>query len=264
LLQEIFNYSARGTVIHRLNPSLKILVIFALSTVAFCLVHPLSSLPLLVGVIIVVFIARVPWRTIRTFLAGILWMMVIAQLSFSLIVPPEGNRVLFSIGPKDIYLGNVLRGLSISFRLAIMTLLTTVLVATTSQRQMVMGMRGLHLPYSLSMVIGLIFRTMVTLATDWDTIKQAQEARCLDVNEGSILVQMRKRASVGMPLTAALINKMDHLSVALECRAVGGGRKPVEFFIARQSNLEKAVMVLATLATIAVVWLRLVEGYFAL
>jgi energy-coupling factor transport system permease protein len=260
----MFSYSARKTVIHRLNPALKILVIFALSTVAFCLVNPLSSLPLLVSVIIVVFVARVPWRTVRTFFAGILWMMAIAQLSFSLLVPPEGTRVLFSIGAKDIYLGNVLRGLSISFRLATMTLLTTVLVATTTQRQMVMGMRGLHLPYSLAMVVGLIFRTMVTLATDWDTIKQAQESRCLDVNKGGVLTQMRKRASVGMPLTAALVNKMDHLSVALECRAVGGGRKPVEFFVAQQSTLEKAVMVLATLGALLVVWLRVVGGYFAL
>lgn len=263
VLRDLFFYSQNRTVIHDLNPSLKILFITSLEIIAFALIGLQYSLPVLAFVILLLLVSKIPTGTVRTFLAGILWMMVVAQLSFTLIAPSMGGEVLFHMGRKPIYANNVLAGASISVRLAIMTLLSAVLVGTTSQREMVVGLRGLGVPYSVALAIGLTLRTVVTIATDWDIIRQAQYARCLDVNEGRLLDQMRKRASVGMLLTAALVNKMDHLSVALECRAVGSQRVPVEYHRPRHAGWEKALMWLSVAAVVIVVWLQWTQDFFS-
>jgi energy-coupling factor transport system permease protein len=262
ILQDLFSYSSQRTVVHNINPSLKMLAILCLELIAFSLVGLQFSIPLLLLVIALLLVAKVPLGTVRTFLAAILWMVIIAQISFTLIAPAMGDTVIFTLKTKSIYLENVLAGLSISIRLATMTMLSALLIATTSQREIVLGLRGLGLPYSLASIVGLTFRTVITLATDWEIIRQAQYARCLDVDDGNLIEKMKKRASVGMPLTAALVNKMDHLSVALECRAVGSSKKPVEYFQARTEWWETALMILITLLTIGVIWMQSVYHTF--
>lgn len=262
IIQDLFNYSSQRTIIHNINPSIKILAVVCFEIFAFSLVSLKYSVPVLLVVIALILIAKIPSRTVKTFLAGIIWMIIIAQISFTLVAPAMGNTVVFSLGSKHIYLENILTGLSISIRLAIMTLLSALLVATTSQREVVLGLRGLGLPYSVAMAVGLTFRTIVTMATDWEIIRQAQYARCLDVNEGNLIEQMKKRASVGMPLTGALVNKMDQLSVALECRAVGSGKTPVEFYIAKNKGWEIALMVMIVLLTVGAMWAQSVYHVF--
>ncbi len=173
--------------------------ILCLEFIAFFLVGLQYSVPVLLVTIVLLFVAKIPSSTVKAFLAGILWMMVIAQLSFALVSPPMGDHLAFSIGQKDVYYENIMAGLSISIRIGIMTMLSAVLVGTTSQREMVTGLRGLGVPYSIAFILGLTFRTIVTLASDWDIIRQAQSSRCLDVDKGNLITKMKKRVSVGLP-----------------------------------------------------------------
>ncbi|WP_457743000.1 energy-coupling factor transporter transmembrane component T family protein [Thermococcus sp.] len=119
----------------------------------------------------------------------------------------------------------LLLGVSFSLRLLSFGLLTFLLLMTTSQRELILGFVKLGLSYELGLTLTIALRYIPTLYTLAQTIIDAQRSRGLELERGNPLVRLKKMTAVLIPLIVVSLKTAHELSIALESRAFGYGKR---------------------------------------
>ncbi|MCL4458931.1 MAG: energy-coupling factor transporter transmembrane protein EcfT [Chloroflexi bacterium] len=262
-VKTLFHYSAGQTVIHRLNPVSKLLLLLCFSISAYLIVNPLYNVPFLLSSFLLLYLGKVPKRVLQTFIIATFWMCMLATLTFTIFgearYGPSLSLLFFTV-----YTSNVLLGLSISVRLGVMALLSALFFATTNQRDLVMGLRALKLPYPVVFAVALGFRSLAMFATDFATIREAQLSRALDPTKGNAIEKARKNLAFGIPLVVLAIKRMETIASAMECRAFGAGLPRTDYHRIKYTLTDVLVIASLLSVTIAVAVLRYGFGMFGL
>lgn len=155
---------------------------------------------------------------------------------------------------------NVAQGLAIGLRIAALAFVVLGWLFVTDQSTLVLGLVALGLPYTWGLTIAMALRYLPTMAGVFRTISEAQQARALDLTQGGPL----RRAKAYIPITVAMLisalRTVQHLSYALESRALGALPQRTYLHRLRFRPLDAAYAAATVLLTAAYIWARWAYG----
>lgn len=207
--------------LHRLDPRVKLGMAAVGTIIAFLLPDSPSLLLYLAAIIAVMLAGRVPPERIRWALRGLLPLTILILLIQPWFAPD--GRVLFALGPARLTVGGLLVGLGVAIRANVLALLALLPLFTARHDDLVRGMVQLGLPYTWGLTITLALRYIPIAAGLYMTIRQAQEARGLDLQHGNLLRRVQQFVPILTALVIASVRLSDHLAMAMAVRGLGAG-----------------------------------------
>ena len=244
---QIGRYLPGDSFLHRMDPRVKIVLLFFFLLLIFFVENVAGFLALSVSVVLLMVFSRVPFGMQLRSIRPILW-IVLFTFGVHLFMTP--GTELFAVGPLSATWEGLTRGVYIGLRLILLILLSTLLTLTTSP------LRHVGVPvHELSMMMTIALRFIPTLLEELDRIMKAQKARGADFEHGSILRRMRAIVPVLVPLFLSAFRRADELAMAMEARCYRGGEgrtQMKELYIGRVDYAAVAVFILGAAGICAV------------
>ena len=222
-------YFPGKSVVHRLDPRTKLVLLVAYIVALFLAVSWFSYGVMLLVLCSSIAVSRVP---VKSFIHGIKPLMLI--LAFTAILNlffTPGDTVLLQFLTVTITLEGVIRAIFMLARILMLIAGTFLLTYTTSPISLTDGLEALLSPlkkikvpvHELSMMMCIALRFIPTLIEETDKIMSAQKARGADFESGKLMQRVRALVPILVPLFVSAFRRADELATAMECRCYQGG-----------------------------------------
>lgn len=217
-----------NTLMHRIDPRTKILLITAIIVALFVCSNALSFVVLAVFIVGLVRISRLKLRMVLRGLKPLLFLIVFAAVLN--LFTTAGEDVIWRAGVLSITAEGVKKSLLLVVRMILLIVGTSLLTYTTSPIQLTDGLerllsplKKLHAPvHELTMMMSLALRFIPTLVEETDKIMSAQRARGADFDSGNLLHRAKALVPILVPLFVSAFRRADELATAMECRLYQG------------------------------------------
>jgi energy-coupling factor transport system permease protein len=231
----IGKYVPGDSVIHRMDPRAKLLVIFIYVFIVFLANNSITYAILSMFTFSLVALSRIPLSFVLKGLKPIIWIVVITFL-LHVFMTKEGG-VLYQIGSFSIYEGGVKQGVFISLRFLLLIMITTLLTLTTTPIEVTDGVESLlgplkkvHVPvHELALMMSISLRFIPTLMEETEKIIKAQTARGVDFTGGAFSERIKAIVSLLVPLFISSFKRAEELATAMEARGYRGGEGRTKF-----------------------------------
>lgn len=221
-------YIPGDSIIHQLDPRIKILSILVVSLLVFFV----STLG---GLILVTF-----WMMVIGFTSGIhpffffrmllkIWFFFAMIVFFQLF---HGSGMVLVEMPFHLRItsGGVNQAIFLSLRLILLVYASLLLSATTTPLRFVGGIEGIlsglrlskSWVHDLSMAMGIAMRFVPTMQMEWQHLIKAQKSRGVPLDHGGWSQRMRHLFSVLIPLIGQTIRTAEGLEKAMRARCYEG------------------------------------------
>ena len=230
MLQDIMlgQFFPGGSIIHRLDPRVKICLLFAMMVLIFLVDETLSYFLLTGFVIIIIAVSQIPPVTVLKSLKPLMWIIL---FTFLIHLVSHDGEVLFKVWILEVTDEGIYKGILISLRLILLIVLSSMLTFTTSPLKLTDAMEKLLSPFSrfgvpaheLAMMMTIALRFIPTLLEETDKIIKAQSARGVDFESGNIFQRAKSMTPILVPLFLSAFRRADELAMAMEARCYRGG-----------------------------------------
>lgn len=221
-------YFPGDTLIHRLDPRVKILVT-TLYIIALFFVKSFYPF-ILIGLFLltIIKIADIPLKVVLKGLRPIMFLISITFIINVLFTPGEE---LFGIGPISVTKEGIRQASFLAVRLIFLILGTSILTLTTSPITLTDGIEKLLDPFKkigvpaheLAMMMTIALRFIPTLMEETEKIMKAQMARGADFESGNVINRAKNLVPLLVPLFINSFRRADELAYAMESRCYRGG-----------------------------------------
>lgn len=219
----IGQYLPFDTFMHRLDPRVKLIGVFAYIITIFFVDDFISFIPFAILLIAMLYTAKIPIKSIFKSLRPLLFIIIITAI-INLFTAP-GNT-LVSFGKLTITDQGVYRTIFTIIRLVLIILTTSMLTYTTSPMELTDGLEKLFSPLKrfgfpageLAMMISISLRFIPTLFDEANKIRMAQMARGADFESGNIFNRAKAMIPLLVPLFINSFKRSDELATAMEAR----------------------------------------------
>lgn len=217
------------SVVHRLDPRTKILLMIAYIVLVFAVRSlPLFLVPALL-LVVMFLLGRVPARYFFSSLKPLRFLLVfmfVVNLFFT-----QGDTVLWSWRFLRLTREALTQSVYITLRLVLLVAGTSMLTLTTSPIALTDGLERLLAPlkiirfpaHELAMMMTIALRFIPTLMEETDRIKKAQMARGADFESGNLIKRAKSMIPILVPLFVSAFRRADELAMAMESRCYHGG-----------------------------------------
>lgn len=214
------------TVVHKLDPRTKILIMLAYIAVTFCVKNFYGYIALAAFTAGAVILSKIPPSFVIKGLKPIMVFIIITAL-FNLFL--TRGTVVWQFGVLKITYEGIRFAAFMVLRLTFLILGTSLLTLTTSPISLTDGMEALLSPFTkiglpaheLSMMMSIALRFIPTLMEETDKIMKAQAARGADFESGNIIKRAKAMIPILIPLFISAFRRADELAAAMECRCYG-------------------------------------------
>ena len=222
-------YIPGNSLIHRLDPRSKLLVMFIFVIVIFFAHDWLGYLLLILYTFAGVLLSGI---SISYFLKGLRPMigLILFTVIFQMLFTP-GEHIIFHVWILKISTESLINALYIFFRFVLIIFMSTVLTLTTPPLTLADGietglapLKKIKVPvHELGLMLSISLRFIPTLMDDTTMIMNAQKARGMDFGEGNLLQKVRSIIPILIPLFVSSFRRAEDLAVAMEARGYQGG-----------------------------------------
>ncbi len=251
----LFSYYEEDSFLHRLNPSIKLLVIFLAVIILTLAPDPYTpGLFLLLTLLALWVVGRVPMRVILRST----WPLVLLTIPFFIfntlyfdlgkVVQPH---IWFHLGPWTVARESAIVGLALSLRILAFIACSLFFVTTTSPTDFALSLiQQAHVPYRFGYAILVAYRFIPLWTEELATIQAAHKVRGVGEHSGwrGMLQQFRRYA---IPLLANAIRKSERVAIAMDSKAFGVTSQRTyyrELHICRRDYVFLAITLLTLLA----------------
>lgn len=225
----IGRYIPGNSVIHRLDPRSKLLVMFAFVIVIFWAHDWLGYLLLLLYTLAGVLLSKI---SLGYFLKGLRPMigLILFTVIFQMLFTP-GAHMIFQLWIFKISQESVINAAYIFVRFILIIFMSTLLTLSTAPLQLADGietglspLKKIKVPvHELGLMLSISLRFIPTLMDDVTMIMNAQKSRGMDFGEGNLIQKIRSVIPILIPLFVSSFRRADDLAIAMESRGYQGG-----------------------------------------
>ncbi len=218
------------TVIHKLDPRMKIMLTILYIVGIFLAKNAWSFLAIIASAILLVQLSKISWKTILKSMKPLIFVLLFT--TFFNLFWTEGEHLLVDVWVINIYLEGVYYAVMMIVRITalligtmiLLTYTTSPIMLTDGLEQLLAPLRKLHLPvHEFSMMMTIALRFIPTLIEETDKIMSAQKARGADFETGSLMQRAKALVPILIPLFISAFRRADELATAMECRCYRGG-----------------------------------------
>ena len=248
----IGQYFPGETIIHRLDPRIKILTIM-MFIISLFFVNSFFPYIFVVGfILLTIYLSKIP---IKFIIKGLRPLMFIILITFAINVFMTKGEVLWEIGPLVVTKEGLSQASFMALRLVFLVTGTSLLTLTTSPISLTDGIEELLKPFTkmglpsheLAMMMTIALRFIPTLLEETDKIMKAQMARGADFESGNILRRAQNLVPLLVPLFVNAFRRADELAIAMEARCYRGGDGRTRLHILKLDKKDIAIFISMTL-----------------
>ncbi len=221
-------YYPVDSVIHRLDPRVKLFGVTAYIVLLFLAGNLFGYLTAIVFVCLVITLAKVPPKLLLRGLRSVIFILFFAA-GLNIFLTPGGN-VLFSFAFIRVTMEGLILALRMATRLVLLIVGSSVLTLTTSPIQLTDAVESFLSPlkrikvpaHDIAMMMTIALRFIPLLADETDKIIKAQKARGADFETGGIIKRAKSLIPILIPLFVSAFRRADELAMAMDARCYRG------------------------------------------
>ena len=223
-------YFPGNSVIHRLDPRTKLILLVVYIVALFMAVNWVSYALMAAFLVVVIKISTIPPKSIIRGMKPLVMILVFTGVLNLFFTGGEGEP-LFDFWIITVYAEGLERAIFMVIRILLLISGTFLLTYTTSPISLTDGLESLMNPlkvikvpvHELSMMMCIALRFIPTLIEETDKIMSAQKARGADFESGSLMDKAKALVPILVPLFISAFRRADELATAMECRCYQGG-----------------------------------------
>lgn len=257
-------YQEKDTVIHRLNPVVKLAWGSGLVVLSLLFDHPLYVMVLFMAIVILVKLAGV-WREWTSVLKLSLWLGV-SIIVINTLVSYHGTHVLVAapftlpvIGRPVITMEAIAFGSMMALKLLVIISAFTFINLTVHPDDIMSVLLKMRFPYKSVLVTSMSTRFIPCLVEDVQRISDAYRTRGVLLDTGNRVKRLKKRAGIIIPLLSNSLDRAVQVAEAMEARAFGTGQKRVFYKDIKMSRLDLITLIAGVAPLAAGVIMRVMQ-----
>lgn len=264
----------KDTIIHGMDPRAKILILISIAFVAVTLDNPKTMLLLFLIVLSGFAFARMPaikLKTLTILLILLIWGTIYSQALFYSQLP---RTVIFTIISPDfpilgwltngglfVYAEGLQHGAIQGLRSASILSLGLLMCWTTDSRDMLNGLVGLRVPYSVAFMVVTAVRFLPIIITEVATVITVQRLRGFNPKRfGSGII--KTSLNILTPTLSNCVRRTGTLAVSIQSRAFRANTERTYLKKLKFSDFDKAVVTVCIFAAVSIVIIKLLYNLY--
>ncbi|WP_338819219.1 Energy-coupling factor transporter transmembrane protein EcfT [Moorella thermoacetica] len=246
----LYLYLDKDTIVHRLDPRAKILILICTFAIPLLNDHPLW----VAGATLLILIYGMLARSLGN-IARIKTILVLIFIFSSLMwfVFAKGTTPLFWRVTRE----SVMYGLATGLKIDAMIIAGLIFLSTTKNEEITQGLIKLGLPFAVAFVFSTALRLVPTFVGAGATVSQAMRSRGLDIDSGSFLERIRKYVPLLVPIFLSSIRNTDSLAMALESKGFGNSPRRTFYLQLKWQPVDTLFLVFFVVLTILNAWAKI-------
>lgn len=257
-------YIPGNSLIHKMDPRSKLLVMLAFIVVIFLAHDWLGYLILLIYTFLGVGLSKI---SLSYFLKGLRPMvgLILFTVIFQMVLTP-GQHQLFHFWIFQISVESMINAVYIFFRFVLIIFMSTILTLTTPPLTLADGietglspLKKLKIPvHELGLMLSISLRFIPALMDDTTMIMNAQKARGMDFGEGNLVQKIKSVIPILIPLFVSSFRRADDLAIAMESRGYQGGDGRTKYRQLKWSARDTGLIVsIVFIAGLLILWSKI-------
>lgn len=224
-------YYESKSLIHRLDPRIKIILMILLVVFIFVSGNMVSLGFSTLSVFLVAIISRVPIKLYLKNMKAILPVLIFTAIIN--VFYGDGGTVVLEFWVIKITTEGLYRSVFMALRIFLLILISSALTYTTTPNDLTDGIESLLSPlkfiglknavHTLAMMMTIALRFIPTLIEEAEKIMNAQKARGADLESGGLIDRVKALIPILIPLLISSVRRAYELAEAMECRCYNGG-----------------------------------------
>lgn len=222
-------YFPGDTVIHRLDPRTKLLMVIVYIVALFLCKWFVSYGVALAFLVMVIILSKI---RLKALFKGLKPLLIIILFTAILNIFYTDGTVLVEFWIFRITREGIINAFFLVLRIMLLVMGTFLMTYTTSPIALTDGLESLLSPlkklrfpvHELAMMMSIALRFIPTLIEETDKIISAQKARGADFETGNIFRRAKALIPILVPLFVSAFRRADELATAMECRCYHGGK----------------------------------------
>ena len=224
----IGQYFPGNSVVHRMDPRMKLLLAIAYIVMLFCVGNEAGFAVPVLFLCAAIGVSRIPFLTVLRGVKPILPLIIFTAVLNIFFV---AGTPLLKIGFVTITVDGIVVAAKMVVRIVFLIMGTSLLTYTTSPialtdaiERLLRPLNRIHFPvHEMAMMMTIALRFIPTLIEETDKIMSAQKARGADLESGGVMQRARALVPVLIPLFVSAFRRAEELALAMECRCYHGG-----------------------------------------
>ncbi|MBQ1862068.1 MAG: energy-coupling factor transporter transmembrane protein EcfT [Clostridia bacterium] len=252
----IGQYFPGDSVIHRLDPRVKIVLAILYIAFLFIIQTAAAYLFALAVTFILVRLTKIP---LKMYLRGLKPLLFILIFTAFLNVFYSTGEPLVKFWIFTVTSEGIKNAIFMMLRIFMLVIATSMLTYTTSPIVLTGGLERLLSPlakikipvHEFSMMMTIALRFIPTILEETDKIMNAQKARGADFETGGLIKRAKALAPILIPLFISAFRRADDLATAMECRCYTGSGEGRTHYVSYSMSSADYVSLLVLAAMIA-------------
>lgn len=266
----IGQYFPGKSLLHRLDPRVKIVLTVIFITVLFLANTVISYLIMLFFVLFMIAISNIPFKLIFKSVKPLFFIILFTTLINIFYI--QGDPLVSFIFIKwtlVISKQGLFNAIFMVVRIVLLIIGTSLLTYTTSPILLTDGIERLLSPlkvvkvpvHEFAMMMTIALRFIPTLIEETDKIISAQKARGADFESGGLIKRAKALIPILVPLFVSAFRRAEDLAIAMECRCYRGGEGRTRLKQYFMIFLDYASIVVLIILFTAVIFLNRVKMF---
>ena len=225
-------YYPSNSVMHRLDPRMKIIIAVAYIVASFLCKNVISFALLLVSALVLILLSRIPVKIVLKSIKALIFIMAFTAVLNVFWTKGEADELLLSWNFIQIYTSGIYNAVFIVVRIIAMiigtsiflTYTTTPIQLTDALEQLLSPLKVIKVPvHEFAMMMTIALRFIPTIVEETEKIMSAQKARGADFTNGSLAKRAKALIPILIPLFISAFRRAGELATAMTCRCYRGG-----------------------------------------
>lgn len=224
----IGQYYQTDSVIHRLDPRVKLIATILFIISLFCVDNVWGYLLAALFLAGCIKLSNVPFKFMVRGMRAIMFLLLLT-VAFNLFLTP--GEPLVQIWKLKITKEGLALAITMAVRLSFLIIGSSVMTLTTTPNNLTDGMESLMKPleklkvpvHEIAMMMSIALRFIPILLEETDKIMKAQIARGADFESGNVLKKAKAMVPLLVPLFISAFRRANDLAMAMEARCYRGG-----------------------------------------
>lgn len=232
-MSRLLTYSEKNTWIHRLSGVTKLLFFLLWSVIGMLTYDTRVLLVMLVVSMILYGLSKTEWRQVGTVFKFILIFLLLNLFAIFCISPYQGVEIYGSRTELvHLFWNYTLTKEQIFYEFNVMLKYLTVIpvvlifIVTTNPSEFAASLSRIGVSYRVGYAIAIALRYVPDVQSDFTKIKNAQEARGIEMSaKADLWTRLKNMGTIIFPLIFSSMDRIDVVSNAMELRGFGKNKK---------------------------------------
>ncbi|NCC86635.1 MAG: energy-coupling factor transporter transmembrane protein EcfT [Clostridia bacterium] len=224
----IGQYFPGKSVLHRMDPRMKIFLTLAFIVIIFLCKNFFSLGVMVIILAIMIASSRISIKLILRGIKPILFIIIFTAV-LNIFYTHKGET-WFKYGFIEITSGGVYTAVFMAIRIICLIIASSLLTYTTSPTMITDGLERIMSPFkfmkngvhTVAMMMTIALRFIPTLIEEFEKITNAQKARGADLETGGLIQRSKALIPIFIPLFVTSFRRAYELAFAMECRCYRG------------------------------------------